>query len=1374
MANRTPGQIQEWLDGYSFKMDLSSQYIGDEPNAVRREWDTASARWCMVASWPYQAAAGNQSIPAVYKSIHHYDPSFLCDRFYLPATPRDLRLFERHDMPVFGIESKHQLRDFDVVATSVAYPVLVMSFHKMLTMSDIPVRWRDRAESPGDYPMVMMGGLAYTAPEVMAPIADAIFCGEAEDEPGNPGIGAITARIAEYKTAGLWRSDRIECYRRMAREFPFLYFPRFIDVQYGYEDRSHVGVGIPEDLSGEIVPSKQVVGYTSNLEGMRLPIRKRHVRVLDSIPPLDDAPLLYGDPQLGAGGLEAGRGCPAWKISDSEYVQTLRGTVQARDVVVGDWVKAQSDYREVTVVHPVLPHESVVVRTKQGAAIRVTPEHELWVARKPPEGVRPGRYLVTAPRSWVRADEVQPGDYVEHYYGSHHWPDGHVALKGTEGCPSLLTEDVAWFLGMVTGDAYVRHNTVDVRIEDVEVPMAERLRVVVRELFGVELTSSSSPDGPTTHYRLNSAAVVRWLGENFDIRANDTNSRKIVPAQVLRSGRAVVAAYMSALYDCNGSHRQRSGTNRCSTIEYTTYSETQARGIALCLNMLGLPPVLRSEVRNVKRDGSPAASPSVKWEVRHQSARDGDYTWLVPLSVTKSADLDSWVGSPLSVAQGGLLMAEVVSVDPGPVMNTIDLTVPGDCARCAGGSAKWHGSAQAHAFNVSGVLVSNCSFCHLSFATKPYRQHGVEYMTKYARQLQQNSGAARFSPYMPDFPMYTERKNMISDILTQVSDEVDAAAMRVDDFNADKEFILLQVHGGMSGVTLGLEGGSARMRDLVGKGTSDSDVEEAVYSGIRAGIRRFKIFMISNLPGEDEGDIFRVLRLARKLADIRDNLNQPQVQIQFSWTPLLIEAGTPFQWFAPTSNNLALRDVWDEFRELKINFKIGGKVEVNKISFFQLCQRASREVGEAMVDTMDELGVACWGGVPKNTRELLEKNLRKWGFHNGLEDCFDERFQHDMFGWEFIDSGISSELLWTTYQQMREFVEQTDSHTYDEYFDEHYHGGEFIRRCDEACLGKTCGVCTAEDLKERTGYVRAAVKDRPIDLSTLDVIDQKSVAFKIRMKVHVGPKYRFVENDHWRFSVRRAAFRAAAALGFDRNHGISKRTLKFVSDEINYKNWTCGTDYIEFGMTRKMSPASVQIFIDRMNEEMLIPNGDGERWLSFGDWTMHPAVSRSVKSDVDLSLFEMELLGDPEQTLIKIAEWGETPYVKLLLKKEGAYFNPQPEEVNAKDYVDDMWLIRDGHRIKIRMMTRGKPTPYILYAVMMGQSSWLPLTANPVVRIDSFVEVDKHQQDILRPSCVDCENQIPTTVLDKAFDADRCPKCLDAHNGVLVTRELVN
>src|ERR1700760_3574727 len=161
MTAKSPRQIQAWLDAHMHKLDLGIQFLGSEPNAERRPWESASARWCLVASWPYEAAAGNQSIPAVYKSIHDADDTFLCDRFYLPATPGDMRLMEKNNIPVFGIESKHPLTDFDVVATSISYPVLSMSFLKMLTMSGISPRWATR--DPNTSPMIMVGGLSYGA-----------------------------------------------------------------------------------------------------------------------------------------------------------------------------------------------------------------------------------------------------------------------------------------------------------------------------------------------------------------------------------------------------------------------------------------------------------------------------------------------------------------------------------------------------------------------------------------------------------------------------------------------------------------------------------------------------------------------------------------------------------------------------------------------------------------------------------------------------------------------------------------------------------------------------------------------------------------------------------------------------------------------------------------------------------------------------------------------------------------------------------------------------------------------------------------------------------------------------------------------------------
>ncbi len=943
---RTPTQIQRFLDDHQHTMDLGIQYLGDEPNARRKPWDTATVRWLLAASWPYEAAAGNSSIPAVYKTINDADDSYLCDRFYLPATPRDLKLLEKNRIPVFGIESKQPLTAFDVVGSSISYPVLSMSYVKLLTMSGLAPRWRDR--DPNTSPMIICGGQSYGAPEVLAPVVDAWWCGEVEDEPGNPGMADVCARITLFKQAGLWAGERLGCYADLAREFPFLYFPRFVTVHYGHEDR-----GLAE-------LSKQVVGYSSTVTGMRTPIVRRYVKDLDNATPLTDPPLLYADPAMGSGDLEVARGCPAW-----------------------------------------------------------------------------------------------------------------------------------------------------------------------------------------------------------------------------------------------------------------------------------------------------------------------------------------------------------------------------------------------------------CSFCQLAYTTKPYRQRTTSAVVDYAKAFHDNMGSVRMAPFSPDFPMYTQRKRLIRGLLENVSDEVDAPAMRVDDFIGDSDFILLQVHGGMDSLTLGVEGNSQRMRDLVGKGTSDADIREAVARGVRAGIRKFKLFMISNLPGEDEGDVLHILRLAKDLADIRDSMNQPNVRIQFSWTPLMIEAGTPFQWFAPHLASRVLGDIWEEFRDLKVDFKLGSKAEINKAAYFQLSQRASRHVGEALVDAMVEVNQACWGGVPRTFKDLIEDKLIARGFANGYGDCFDERFEHDMFGWEFIDRGVAHSLLWTTYRQMVEFIEHTDSRTYDRHFDDTYRGAEWVERCDSRCSGKRCGACDYTDLKIRTRYLRS--EDTVPDLVTVKPVDQRSQAMRIRARITKPERYRLIGNDHWRYTVRRAAFRAQTDLGWE--HGIAKRSITFASDEARTRDWTCGTDYVEIAFTRKHDREHLHQFLTTMNTHL-------DPWLAIGDWIIHPATSTSIRADADLNLYELEIDTDPSTALIRLQQWAGASHVPMRLRVDAGYFAPATEEVNARDYVDDVWLIRDGARLKLRMLVRGRPSPYNVYAAFTRRTSWLDVAGRPAVRLETFIASDREQQDFVRPNCVDCGWQIPVTVLDRPYDPHRCPHCRDTHTGI--------
>lgn len=945
-----------WLDANAHQFDLSTQYLGDEPNARRKPWQTASVRWCLVAAWPYEAAAGNSSIPAVYAAINDSAAGdFLCDRFYLANTPRDLRLLDKAGIGAFGIESKRALRDFDVVGSSISYPVLSMSYVKQLTMSGIPARRTDREAAPGTWPMVIAGGQSYGAPEMLAAMVDCWWLGEIEDEPGNPGISAVCQRIAAFKTAGAWHTDRVACYAALAREFAFLYFPRFVDIHYGYENKKL------ED------PSKQVTGYSSNLPGMRLPLRRRIVKNLDNAAPLTAPPLLYADPAMGAGDLEVARGCPAW-----------------------------------------------------------------------------------------------------------------------------------------------------------------------------------------------------------------------------------------------------------------------------------------------------------------------------------------------------------------------------------------------------------CSFCALTYMQKPYRQRTVDNVLSYAGDFARNMGSVRLAPFSPDFPMYTQRKELVHRLIEEVCDEVDAPTMRVDDFIADEQFMLLQVNGGMDAVTLGVEGNSQRMRDLVGKGVADADIRQAVTAGIRAGIRRFKLYMITGLPGEDEGDIFQIVTLARDLADIRDAMNQPTVKIQFSWTPLLIEAGTPFQWFAPSLSNRLLVDVFEQLRPLKIEFKVGAKAEPNKLAFFQLCQRASRDVGAAILDTLLEVDQACWGGVPRTMAAKLEQALHAHGFHNGFADCFDERGRTDRFGTEHIDTGVSKALLWKTYVQMREFAINTDSHSYDSTYDGAYHGAEWIPRCDERCQGTKCGACDGADLRIRQQYLQTV--DTDTDLTLLKPRDQTSQAQRLRIRLDYNPRYAHVQAPHWRFSLRRAGLRAAHRLGWD-EVAIAKRSIRFASDEVKGADHAAGGDYAEFALTRRLDQDAIARLLREMNDD-LAP------WLQLSDHRQHPTGAATLRADVAAMLYEIDTDLPPSAIAARLARWRSGDPIPVKLPAAGGYFAGEQDTVDAHTLIHDVWPIRRGTTPALRIICAPRAPIHHLYAALTGLRTWLAAAHLSACRLEVFLPQDPHQLDNTRPSCATCGLTIPTTVLGRPDEPRHCRRCADTRYGLLLKEAL--
>jgi hypothetical protein len=635
----------------------------------------------------------------------------------------------------------------------------------------------------------------------------------------------------------------------------------------------------------------------------------------------------------------------------------------------------------------------------------------------------------------------------------------------------------------------------------------------------------------------------------------------------------------------------------------------------------------------------------------------------------------------------------------------------------------------------------------------------VAYTVEHAKQWRLNMGSNELSPFGPDFPMHTEKKNLLAALLEKVTDEVSSSSMRVDDFIADHDFSVLMAAGGTTSITLGLEGNSQRMRDLAGKGVSDEAVCEAATRAIAAGIRKVKLYMISNWPGEDVGDVMAIVRLGERLAAIRESFGERGrgVQIIFSWTPLLIEAQTPLQWFAPTPPDYSLQEAMDALRDRGIMFKLGTKANPAKLAFFQACQRASREAGEAITDVLEELGTASWGGFAKDMRERLDAALVRHGFLNGLADLFGERFEHDLFGWEHISTGVDRRLMWRAYRSMVEFLENTDADTYDAQVGPNAGGNEWVARCDQHCQGNACGCCSPEDLELRREYIQAADRERDLDERPVQPVDHTSVACRLRVKAWVPEKYRFVSNEHWRFAIRRAAYRACEKTGFP---PIAKRTVRLASDALGYRNRWAGTDYAEFGVTRPVDVYQAGDFLIRFGVE-LAP------WMDAGAFFEVLPAEAQLPSRPRL-LCELDTDDDPAALAAALRRWDEAESVPVLIKSESFYAGAQQEKEDAKRHVADMWLVRDQHQYKLRFLLTGKLGPYQAYAALTGKASWLGAAKHTAYRMDFFGAEDLGQGDLLRPSCVGCGFVIPAGLLGALYDEDFCPRCKDETENVAV------
>lgn len=269
----TPQEIQTKLEVILPNVQKPGRYTGGELNQVVKDWEAIRTKVALVFPDIYDLGMSNLGMAILYDQINQR-PDALAERAYNPWSDMEQAL-RQASLPLYSLETKHALADFDIIGFSLPYETLYTNTLNILDLAGIPLF---AAERQNGHPLIIAGGHATFNPEPMHAFIDAFVIGEGEEI-----IHEIIDVYMEWHKRGAPRHELLVALARIWG----VYVPSLYEVEYE-----------PDGTFSEI---------TALVEEAQLPVMKRIAPKLP--PPLTRFIVPYIDTVHNRVPIEIMRGC---------------------------------------------------------------------------------------------------------------------------------------------------------------------------------------------------------------------------------------------------------------------------------------------------------------------------------------------------------------------------------------------------------------------------------------------------------------------------------------------------------------------------------------------------------------------------------------------------------------------------------------------------------------------------------------------------------------------------------------------------------------------------------------------------------------------------------------------------------------------------------------------------------------------------------------------------------------------------------------------------------------------------------------------------------------------------------------------------------
>lgn len=699
----------------------------------------------------------------------------------------------------------------------------------------------------------------------------------------------------------------------------------------------------------------------------------------------------------------------------------------------------------------------------------------------------------------------------------------------------------------------------------------------------------------------------------------------------------------------------------------------------------------------------------------------------------------------------------------------------------------WDIETQVHNFYANGTLVHNCSFCEGSFRSMPYRERDLEDIYKAIDATLLDSGSSSLTPYAFNLSDHHRIFDILQYAMTKWPTRIGMSSQHINHFSEQMADMALMT--GTRSITIALESADPVMRRRIGKTLTDETVERVFRLIIRKGFTSIKVYMISNLPMEDDESLHEIENFSRKLIrwqieeqspnfaskeEAHAYVGRPEfdeeidkfaascklafrnktkiipegeeywnlhlkykltTRIKFSYTSFNGKAHTPMQWAQVLpldeegfpSIRRDMHTIFDVIQACGHSFRMSGDLEISTLN--QVLSYADRRFSQVLIDLCNDERFNYMGTLvagSNNTMKDFADLMAGRGFD--FKFFYREKELNEPFPWDFINMGVTRAYLEKRWQMYKSATDDI--------------------RCQEECT--KCGGCTKVSRELFKRYWTEGLEEKKYQFKVTPIIKRENTC-KIRFRFRMRPEYRWLYGFNKKQWLRRAFYRA----GFPIRTNIS-----LASDGIEFNNFTYGADYGEVWLYSKNFDKDN--IVERLNATFDEP----EPLLQFEDAMVGESAS-PFKEDIGSIAYSVQI---PSKMYTKATLDGLIQSLlhkdEIIIKQKVASSikrdSTETISIDVKDKLSQLFSVSDEGFTTVYFKLTYGINPYSLLVTLLNTS--LARCKKFPIEVRDYLGRDNEDSfDMFAEICEECGEPIERNIFDDVIGDKYCLKCATLH-----------